>query len=119
MNGGVAGYKIFQCNQKYLFLLLAGYRKSFHESTPPLRCGRNFPPQHYPNQLELLAQQLFPGGVLVESEKGSFDKKVATTKKLIRSNAKTIYGASFKFKNILIMVSILNKTRKGWDDLAQ
>lgn len=48
-NGGVADCKIFQCNQKYPFLLLDGNHKPFQESTPPLKYGRNFPPRHCPS----------------------------------------------------------------------
>ena len=56
-----------------------------------------------------LAQGLFPGGEEIVYEEGSFDEKIQKTNDLISSGVKTIYEATFRFDNVLVMVDILHK----------
>lgn len=62
-----------------------------------------------------LAQQLFPGGETILFEEGTFEQKITKTKNLIESGVKTIYEATFKYDDVLVMVDILNKGRGGWE----
>jgi hypothetical protein len=62
-----------------------------------------------------LAQDLFPDGVAILYEEGSFEEKVAKTRRLINSGVKTIYEATFQFDDVLVMVDILNKGEDGWE----
>ena len=61
------------------------------------------------------AQKLFPGGKLIEFEGNTFDEKIAKTKEWLSSGESTIYEATFKFNDILVMVDILTKGRNGWE----
>ena len=61
------------------------------------------------------AQKLFPGGKLIEFEGSTFDEKIAKTKEWLASGESTIYEATFKFDDILVMVDILTKGRHGWE----
>ena len=61
------------------------------------------------------AQKLFPGGKLIEFEGSSFEEKINKTKEYLASGESTIYEATFKFDDILVMVDILNKSENGWD----
>lgn len=63
----------------------------------------------------VLAQKLFPGGTEIEFEGTSFDEKIAKTKELVESGVKTIYEATFKYDDVLVMVDILHKGRRGWE----
>jgi|FLOH01.1.fsa_nt_gi hypothetical protein len=62
----------------------------------------------------VLAQGLFPGGEVIQFEGSTFDEKINKTKELINSGVDTIYEATFKFYNILVMVDILHKGSDGW-----
>ena len=62
-----------------------------------------------------LAQGLFPGGEAILYEEGSFKEKVAKTRRLIDSGARTVYEATFQFDDVLVMVDILNKEEDGWE----
>lgn len=62
----------------------------------------------------VLAQGLFPGGKVIPFEGSTFDEKINKTKELINSGVDTIYEATFKFDNILVMVDIFHKGRDGW-----
>ena len=61
------------------------------------------------------AQKLFPGGKIIKYEGSTFDEKIAKTKEWLASGESTIYEATFKFDNILVMVDILTKGRNGWE----
>ena len=61
------------------------------------------------------AQKLFPGGKLIKYEGSTFDEKIAKTKEWLASGESTIYEATFKFDNILVMVDILTKGKNGWE----
>jgi len=62
-----------------------------------------------------LAQELFPGGETIIFERSKFEENIKKTKDLIESGVKTIYEATFKYDNVLVMVDILNKGRGGWE----
>ena len=66
-------------------------------------------------EVGLLARQLFPGGEEIEFEGTSFDEKIARTKNLIDSGVTTLYEATFKHDDILVMVDILHKGPDGWE----
>ena len=97
-----------------------------------LRCpkalwlAKNSPPFEFPpqrgleaiftagNQVNALAQRLFPGGVEVPFEDLSVSAQVAQTVDLINSGATVIYEASFAFDGIFIKADILVKGPDGW-----
>jgi hypothetical protein len=62
-----------------------------------------------------LAQQLFPGGVLVPYEGLSFTKQVAQTGTALVSGETTIYEATFVHDEVLVKVDILHKADDGWE----
>jgi len=61
-----------------------------------------------------LAQGLFPGGAEIEY---TYDKEkmIGETGELIRSGVSTIYEATFRFDNILVMADILHHGPSGWE----
>ncbi|RPI76746.1 MAG: DUF2779 domain-containing protein [Desulfobacteraceae bacterium] len=61
-----------------------------------------------------LAQQLFPGGVLIEYNGKSPDLMIRDTQKSILSGTKTIYEATFAFDGVLVRVDLLHKTGRTW-----
>jgi len=63
----------------------------------------------------LLAQQLFPGGEVIEYEGSTFAEKIQKTQDLIQSGTETIYEATFQYDGVLVMVDILHKGPKGWE----
>ena len=67
------------------------------------------------NKVGKKAQELFPGGKLVEYEGSDIDEKIAETKEWIASGESTIYEATFKFDDIVVMVDILTKGKNGWE----
>jgi len=67
------------------------------------------------HEVGLLAQKLFPGGETIEFEGSSFDEKVEKTRNLIDDGVQTIYEATFKYENIVVMVDILHKGKQGWE----
>lgn len=62
-----------------------------------------------------LAQQLFPGGELIELEGSNLGEKVERTKSLIENGVETIYEATFCHDNNLVMGDILHKSTDGWE----
>lgn len=66
-------------------------------------------------ELGLLAQQLFPGGIVIEYEGSTIPEKVKKTQDLIQSGTETIYEATFQYDDVLVMVDILHKGPKGWE----
>ena len=62
-----------------------------------------------------LAQQLFPGGILVPFDGMAYDDQIAMTQEAIASGKRTIYEATFRYDGIFIKADILRKGRKGWE----
>ncbi len=62
-----------------------------------------------------LAQELFPGGELIEFDANDFDGMLNRTEELIESGCKTIYEATFRGDGIFIMVDILHISDSGWE----
>ena len=67
------------------------------------------------NRVGEIAQKLFPGGKLIKYEGSDADEKIAKTKEWIASGESTIYEATFKFDDIVVMVDILTKGKNGWE----
>ena len=61
-----------------------------------------------------LAQQLFPGGALVEFHRNKLESMCSQTQSLIEQGAHTIYEATFKGNGIFASVDILHKDARGW-----
>jgi hypothetical protein len=59
-----------------------------------------------------LARGLFPGGEAVGFEDDR-KKMVEKTQELIESGVETIYEATFRYDNVLVMIDILHRGRKG------
>ena len=67
------------------------------------------------HEVGLFAQQLFPAGETIKYEGSSFDEKIEKTRNLIEAGVQTIYEATFKYENVIVMVDILHKGRNGWE----
>ncbi len=67
------------------------------------------------NDAGILAQQLFPGGTVIEFDRTQFPEKIRLTKEAIDKGATTIYEATFSHDDILVMVDILHKGARGWE----
>lgn len=63
----------------------------------------------------ILAQQLFPGGVLVPYESLTHAQQLAMTQAELRAGASTIYEATFSYDHIFVKVDILNNGPQGWE----
>tara|TARA_B100000676_G_C18080255_1_gene850635 strand:- start:445 stop:1947 length:1503 start_codon:yes stop_codon:yes gene_type:complete len=61
------------------------------------------------------ARKLFPDGKLINYKGSNFDEKIARTKEWLISGESTIYEATFKFDDVLVMVDILNQGENGWE----
>lgn len=66
------------------------------------------------NEVGLLAQQLYPGGVEVPFEGLSVAEQTAQTEALMADGAKVIYEASFAFAGIFVKVDLLVRDGDGW-----
>lgn len=62
-----------------------------------------------------LAQQLFPGGVIVPYEGLSHSEQVDMTQSLIERGVDTIYEATFFHDNVLVKADILHHGVRGWE----
>jgi hypothetical protein len=65
-------------------------------------------------EVGILAQELFPGGHGLSYDNG-FSKNIKKTEELLAAGAKTIYEATFRYDDILVMVDILYKGPGGWE----
>jgi len=66
-------------------------------------------------QIGTLAQNLFPGGVLVPYEGLSHKEQIEMTASFIADGCRTIYEATFFYNNVFIKADILNLGDDGWD----
>lgn len=62
-----------------------------------------------------LARRLFPGGEQIEFEGSGLVEKAERTKALIENGAETIYEATFRHDDVLVMIDILHKGPEGWE----
>ena len=62
-----------------------------------------------------LAQQLFPGGVLVPYAGLTFSEQIEQTQAAIAAGVSTIYEATFLFDDIFVKVDILHRAVDGWE----
>jgi len=62
-----------------------------------------------------LAQELFPGGVIVPYEGLSHKEQIKITADLIVQGCKTIYEATFFYNGVFIKADILHQGDNGWD----
>lgn len=61
-------------------------------------------------QVGLLARQLFPGGVAVESRNG--EQAIRTTRQLIRNpQVPAIFEAAFEYRNVFVRIDVLERRR--------
>jgi hypothetical protein len=67
------------------------------------------------NDVGELAQQLFPGGELIEFDYKDFEGMLSKTADLIASGCKTIYEASFSEEGVFVMNDILHHGESGWE----
>lgn len=63
----------------------------------------------------LLAQKQFPGGVAVQDGWKNPAAAVAQTRELMARGVPAIYEAAFLYDDILVLVDILEKTPAGWN----
>jgi hypothetical protein len=62
-----------------------------------------------------LAQELFPGGVIVPYDGLSHEEQIEMTASLISKGCKTIYEATFFYNGVFIKADILHHGDNGWD----
>ena len=62
-----------------------------------------------------LAQQLFPGGVMVPYEGLSYSEQLSMTQSLIEQGTDTIYEAAFSHNNVFVKADILHRRKRGWE----
>jgi len=65
-------------------------------------------------EVGILAQQLRPGGHALEYGSG-IARNIDKTKELLTAGAETIYEATFRYDDVLVMVDILHKGPNGWE----
>lgn len=63
----------------------------------------------------IVAQQLFPEGVLVPFEGLSYAEQVDRTQALIAAGVRTIYEATFLHDGLFVKVDILHRGPAGWE----
>jgi hypothetical protein len=63
----------------------------------------------------ILAQRLFPDGVLVPYDGLSHAEQLALTEEAMNRDEKTIYEATFSFDNMFVKVDILHRGETGWE----
>jgi hypothetical protein len=66
------------------------------------------------NEVGILAQELIPGGHALAYKNG-FTRNINKTNELIAAGVETIYEATFRHDDILVMVDILHKGPDGWE----
>lgn len=66
------------------------------------------------DQVGKLAQQLFPGGVMILQDKLNFEEQIRQTAEAMKT-AKVIYEATFCHDGVLVMADIIRKGRSGWE----
>lgn len=67
------------------------------------------------NDAGSLAQQLFPGGVVVPYEGLSHSKQLSMTQTLIDQGLDTIYEAAFSHNGVFVKADILHRGNSGWE----
>lgn len=60
------------------------------------------------------AREGIPGGVLIEASGGGRRQQLAATRRAIDDGAQVIYEAAFEHQGVLVLVDILEKSRRGW-----
>ncbi len=66
-------------------------------------------------EVGLVAQQLYPDGETIEFDENNLDGMVDKTKEHIASGVNTIYEATFKYDDVLVMIDIMNRAPDGWE----
>ena len=61
-----------------------------------------------------LAQDIFPGGVLIPFNGHTFDEQIQQTQTAL-TKAKVIYEAAFMHNGVFVKADILRKVRNGWE----
>ena len=65
-------------------------------------------------EIGILAQGLFPGGLEIPYEGLSYDEQLIKTNEAVRAG-KTIYEGAFRYDNIFIKADIIHKGADGWE----
>jgi hypothetical protein len=65
-------------------------------------------------EVGVLAQELLPGGQTLVYKNG-FSKNIKITEELLAAGVETIYEATLRYDDILVMVDILHKGPDGWE----
>lgn len=67
------------------------------------------------HQVGDLARDIFPGGIDVSPKSPSqYQKSVLRTTELIEQGQEIIYEATFQHEQVLVMLDVLVRTKKGW-----
>jgi hypothetical protein len=100
--------KGIQCH-KALYLLK--YHPELKDPVPPSREALF----QSGSEVGIIAHGLFPGGIEIPFEAGSYAQQVRLTQDAITNGAETIYEASFNYDGIFVKVDILHKGKGGWE----
>jgi hypothetical protein len=63
----------------------------------------------------ILAQELFPDGIMIPYEGLSYAEQLAMTEDALNRGEKTIYEAAFSFDGVFVKVDILHRGKVGWE----
>lgn len=89
-----------------------------HKHRPELRQNQSMAQQAIldsGSDVGLLAQGLFPDGIMIPYEGLTFDAQVVQTQMAIKNGITTIYEAAFFYNGLLIKTDILHKGPSGWE----
>jgi hypothetical protein len=67
------------------------------------------------SEVGIIAHGLFPGGIEIPFEAGSYAQQVKLTQEAIEKGVETIYEASFSYDGVFVKVDILHKGKSGWE----
>jgi hypothetical protein len=67
------------------------------------------------NEVGELAQELFPGGVLIPYNANSYDGQIALTKAEMDKGTEVLYEAAFSYDGVFVKVDILRLGPGGWE----
>lgn len=90
------------------------YRNDKKKATPPDASAQMIMDQG--NEVGVLAQELFPGGKLIDEDYMHLSDAIKSTQKAIEAGASVIYEATFEHDGVLIRADIIEKQEdRSWD----
>lgn len=97
-----------QCHKA---LYLQKYHPELRDPVPPSREALF----QSGSEAGIIAHELFPGGVEIPFEEGTYDTQVKLTQDAIARGVETLYEAAFNHDGMFVKVDILRKGKKAWE----